>query len=648
MKLLNTMLGKYWIVQELGRGGMAIVYKAYDSTLNRYVALKVLPPELTFDPEFVRRFQQEARTAGGLSHPHIVPIYDVGTANGIHYIAMLYVEGQSLQQLLAAGRRLSASQVVSIVTQLAAALDYAHQQGVIHRDVKPSNVLIDMRGQAFLTDFGIARAAEGTRFTRAGTMVGTPEYMSPQQVRSEGIDWRTDIYSLGIVTYEMLAGRAPFKGDTARVLHDQVYAPPPPLRAINPAVPPAVEAVVAQALAKNPAERPQRAGDFAQRLAAAVQGKAISPLPLPYRSPIAGRSISPAWFAGGIAVLLFIVMIAVVILAMPRPGTLIGATPTSSPASQVTPTPTHTSVVPISSTPRPTSTNTAVPLLPTNTPPRPTATPIPPTATPVPVGLTGRVIFTDYRGGDPGNYDLVIANVDGSGRRVLIQKGSEPVISPDGLQIAFYYWQEGGIFRMNLDGSGLTRISPSIEDAYPSWSPDGQRIVFHSLRGGSRRFDIFTINLDRTDERRISDGEQPAWGPTGLIAFKGCFGGDCGLMLMNSDGSGKRLVLRDADASNPTWSPDGSQFAYVTGKDGNLEIYKLNVTSGVSTRLTDDPSPDGTPAWSRDGRSILFRSRRGDSWGIYVMNTDGSGQRRLFNSNVSEKWWWERLTYTNR
>jgi len=271
--LLGKTLSQYRIVEEIGRGGMAIVYRAYQPSLKRYVAVKVLYPQLTVDATFVQRFLQEARTAARLDHPNIITIYDVGQAGGTYYIGMRFVEGQTLQQLIQREGALSPARGAHILQQLASALDYAHRQGLIHRDVKPSNVMLGKGDHVTLTDFGIARAAEGTRLTRTGVIVGTPEYMSPQQAQGVEVDHLTDIYSLGVVAYEMLAGRVPFAGTTPHaVLHKHVYETPPPLRAMAPGIPRLVEKAINRALAKDPRKRYQSAGEMGEALTRAVSG----------------------------------------------------------------------------------------------------------------------------------------------------------------------------------------------------------------------------------------------------------------------------------------------------------------------------------------------------------------------------------------
>ena len=270
--LIGKTLGQYQILEEIGRGGMAVVYKAHQPALERYVAIKVLPQQFTFDREFVERFLREARAAARLNHPHIVTIHDVGQAGGTYYIVMEYLKGPSLVDLLRQRGALPPQQAAQVVAQVASALDYAHQQGFVHRDVKPSNVLLGAGGVAKLTDFGIVKAAEGTRLTQTGTLLGTPEYMSPEQAKGLGVDHRTDIYSLGVVAYEMLTGRVPFQAEsTLALLHKVAYDPLPPIRHTRPDLPAGVEEVLAKALAKEPDERYGTVSAFVDALGRALE-----------------------------------------------------------------------------------------------------------------------------------------------------------------------------------------------------------------------------------------------------------------------------------------------------------------------------------------------------------------------------------------
>lgn len=271
---------------------MGMVYRAHDTLLNREVAVKVLPPELARDSEFVSRFRREAETAASLDHPHIVAIYNIGEQDGVHYLAMRLLEGQPLNQILKHSGALPPERALHITEQVARALDYAHARGVIHRDVKPANIMVGADEHVTLMDFGIAKAMTGSRLTRTGTMIGTPEYMAPEQFTGEPVDLHADVYALGVVLYEMLTGRVPFTGETpVSISHGHVYQQPAPPRQHNTHIPPAVEQVVLRGLAKRPEARYQNAGALADALRAALHGGAVPqgsaiPVSAPVRQPL--------------------------------------------------------------------------------------------------------------------------------------------------------------------------------------------------------------------------------------------------------------------------------------------------------------------------------------------------------------------------
>jgi tetratricopeptide (TPR) repeat protein len=252
-------VGPYRIIEQLGQGGMATVFKAYHPALDRYVAIKVLHPAFKEDPNFLARFQREARIVAKLEHPHIVPVYDFSEHKGMAYLVMRYVEGETLKARLT-GEPLSPERTLEILKPVADALAYAHEQGVLHRDIKPSNVMLTPDGNIFLTDFGLARMAQSGESTLSqDMMIGTPQYMSPEQAKGEEVDERTDIYSLGVVLFEMLTGRVPFSADTPyAVVHDHIYTPLPLPSTIKPDIFPALERVLLKALAKEKDDRYQK------------------------------------------------------------------------------------------------------------------------------------------------------------------------------------------------------------------------------------------------------------------------------------------------------------------------------------------------------------------------------------------------------
>jgi ligand-binding sensor domain-containing protein len=287
-------IGPYRIISQIGQGGMASVFKAYHAAMDRYVALKVLPPQLAASREFTGRFEHEARLIARLEHAHILPVHDYGEAGGHTYLAMRYVEAGTLKDRLRAGP-LPPAEVDRLFTQLADALDYAHGQGVVHRDLKPANVLLDQRGNLFLTDFGIAKLLEGSpAFTSTGAMIGTPAYMSPEQAQGLRVDLRTDIYSLGIVLYEMVTGRVPFEADTPlAVILKHLNEPLPLPSSLKPDLPPSVERVLLKALAKQPDDRFATTAAFVAAWQAARPDYLAAAPPAAPRAPAEAATLAP-------------------------------------------------------------------------------------------------------------------------------------------------------------------------------------------------------------------------------------------------------------------------------------------------------------------------------------------------------------------
>ncbi len=263
---LGENVGPYRVKEQLGRGGMATVYKAYHANLDRYVALKVLHPAFLEDENFLARFQREARLVAKLEHPNIVPVYDFAEHEGQPYLVMKFVEGETLKALINRGQ-LSVEQIWAVVDAVGAGLAYAHKQGILHRDIKPSNVIVADDGQMYLADFGLARIAEMGESTLSGDMImGTPQYISPEQAMGvKDLDGRTDIYSFAVILYEMVVGQVPFSADTPfSIIHDHIYSPLPLPKTVNPSVPEEVERVLLKALAKERDDRYQSVPELVQ------------------------------------------------------------------------------------------------------------------------------------------------------------------------------------------------------------------------------------------------------------------------------------------------------------------------------------------------------------------------------------------------
>jgi len=281
--VIGQRIGQYEITALLGEGGMATVYRAHQESMRRDVAIKVIKVGLNEQAEFMTRFIREVQTVAALSHPHILKVFDYGEFNGAAYLVMELLTGGSLAQIIKRGP-MPITMVRRVVEHITSALDYAHGTGIVHRDLKPQNVLLDSQGNAFLTDFGIAKVLrEKTQITQTGTVMGTPAYMSPEQWQGGSIDGRADLYALGVMIFEMLSGSLPFEGDTPfSLMHMHIYQPP--RRLVRPDLPPGVEYVIQRALAKDRNQRFQTGAELMDALNAALSGQVQAP-PAPFITP---------------------------------------------------------------------------------------------------------------------------------------------------------------------------------------------------------------------------------------------------------------------------------------------------------------------------------------------------------------------------
>jgi serine/threonine-protein kinase len=630
---IGRQLSQYQIIEELGRGGMAVVYKAWQPALERYVAIKVLPSHFVSDQRFLARFRHEALAAAQLNHPNIVTVHDVGQEESVHFIVMEYLEGLPLNNLLHNQGPLPLGRVTPIVEQLSAALDYAHRRGLVHRDIKPANIIIGRGDHATLTDFGIAKALSGTSLTQTGTMVGTPQYMAPEQVLGATVDHHADIYALGIVCYEMLAGDPPFTGDTAAVLYAHAHRPPPSLRQRLPRLPAYVEDVLGRALEKDPGARFASAGEMSAALQTPSEASApVAPITPPYQStpppavvppsaasmpqlgaepPATGRtardgSTGPqVWLLVGgaaAAALVFIAAILFILLggggseavtpitesASPRATTAIAIV--TSPSTD-TPRPTLPSLTPSEPPPGQTVTPSATQTPPANPTPTPTPTP---TTPPPPPPAALRLVFVL---GSPGDADIYLTDADGTNQRQLA----------------------GG----------------SNDQAEPSWSPDEQRVAYQSDQAGN--YDVWVISADGRNQRRLTtdsvDEREPAWSPNGQqIVYRrgGAPNGDGELWVMAADGGSQRRLGDLAILGRaPDWSPDGQQVVFMSERGGTWNIYLFDLSSGDVRRVTDCSAHCRFPGWSPDGQYIVYHSTSSASSfnpdRIWRQRADGSG-----------------------
>ena len=666
MDLIGRRLGNYDIVEEIGRGGMAVVYRAYQRSLNRHVAIKVLAPQLSFDQQFVERFQREARAAAKLQHPNIVVIHDVAHEQGIYFLVMELLEGRTLKKLIEEKGSLAAERAARIVEQVASALDYAHQQGFVHRDIKPANIFVGKEDHTTLADFGIAKAASETQhLTRTGMLIGTPEYMSPEQAEGGTVDYRTDLYALGVVLYQMLAGRLPFQSTTPHAtLHAVIYEPPPPLRQLRPGLSPAVESVVMKSIAKKPTQRYQAGREMVTALTAALAGQTTGAVAIPPPRPTAPppraaapptRRRSPAvWIVAALIVLLVAILAAVFVLlnggteeedSTPSAAVIVAhetsTRVTSRTATEPAPTqePAITATSENTSAPAPTPTAlppSATPVPPTDTQPPPTDIPEPPTATPPPTApappaLFGRLAFSSNRDGNPEIYVVKL----GAGKPVRLTKNNAndwlPDWSPDGTQLTFTSsrTENYDLWVMRADGSAQTPwVATGSWDDYPRWAPDGRRLSLSTtaVTQGVPNSEIFVRRANgelHQVTRSTAEDQWADWSPDGRIIYTEGYkdSSDWDIYVINADGSGRTSWLNDANCDvQPTWSPDGNLIAFLritsdTNGDGRISyedagsVWVGKASGGGLRRITSGVWAV-TPAWSPDSRWIAYAQVR--------------------------------------
>lgn len=573
--LTGRNLGRYQIFEALGEGGMATVYKAYDTRLGRYVALKVMRPAVEPQPALLRRFELEARALARLSHPAIVRVLDYGEENGWPFMVMELVPSGTLKDRLAASPRPTPyREAARFLAPVARALELAHSHGIVHRDVKPSNILIGERGEPLLSDFGIAKTLESDatqELTGTGVRLGTPDYMSPEQCMGAPVDYRTDIYSLGLVLFEMLTGVKPFSAETQMAtMHRQIYDPLPSPRQWAPGLPPVVEQVLGRALAKNPQDRFGSMGEFAAALEGLADGslaaRGAPPAPEPRQTDTRpARVVQRRRRAGGWVGLLvgFVLALAVVGSALayglPRLGAWlegIGPQPTLDlfPARTTTPAPGSTATEP-------------------------------------PVRAAGqwqqgRLAFPRQRAGLATLYMMDDSSA----------------------------WQPRQLYE-----------APGKHVFGSKWSPNGQKIAFYVFPYDMRVMDAVDPNSAFT----VGECHSPTWTNDSIRLL--CVSSEEGRFRMyDADGGGLRRL--DARGHTPDWSPVSNEVVYSrVNSAGGTTIDIYNVDSGENITLVDEGNMENfAPVWSLDGQQIAFQSNRDSQQSeIWVMSRDGQGARRL-------------------
>ncbi len=674
--LIGTRLESYEIQALIGSGGMASVYRGFDHDLQRQVAIKILSNQVAASqPDLSARFRQEAQMIARLRHPNVVQVYDFGEEAGLSYMIEELLPGptlgRQLRELTAGSEHLSREQVLTIISHLASALDAAHAVGIIHRDIKPENAIWNGAGTLVLTDFGIARQMlADVKHTQTGMIIGTPHYLSPEQAQGLALTPASDIYALGVVLYQMLAGQVPFSSDTPmKVVLDHIHTPPPSLLSRRSDLPPTVDQVVQRALAKQPDQRFASTNELAQALEHAWSAASppqppagvdlhnqptqlwqsasqpappdVRPQPMPVPTAKHPQPMSasdhpavattpggrPPWLLllGGLLALL---LLGGVLLTL---GERAARQPDALPDPTVPPVPGATTVPEATAVSAPTTV--------------PEATAVPAAASPapdVPVP-TGQLVFTSQRDGD---WDIYAMNVADSNPRNLTNNNVDdfaPVWSPDGRTVAFHSYLDGDeeVYVMDADGSNLRKLTNNfVNDREPTWSPDGQQIAFWSDSNGT--WDIFVMNADGSERRRLTtafaDDFDPDWSPDGQsIIFSSNRSGNDDIYMVNvATGTEQQLTDHPANDRYPAWSPDGERIAFMSERTGNGEIYLMGADGRNERNLTEHPTWDTQPTWSPDGRFIAFTSNRDDNDEIYVMGVDGRNLRRLTSSPASD------------
>lgn len=646
--LVGQKLGQYVLTAVIGSGGMATVYRARQTSIGRDVAIKIIQPRLAPNPQFIKRFEREVKTIASMSHPHILKVFDYGQQDEQFYLVMELINGGSLSSLIRKGA-LGLEQTARLLSQVASALDYAHERGVIHRDLKPQNIMLTEQGDAILTDFGIARliSIEATALTHTGAIIGTPLYMAPEQWVGKAVDARSDVYALGISVYETLTGEVPYNSRTpASIMYAHLEGPLPNVRTLRGDLPPAIDTVLHRALAKRPEDRYQSAGEFAAAFSEAIQKRGSISLPA---INIGGtRNRLPLVF--GVVILLLALFGGGWWLfnernkqaAAAATGTAIALLPTDT----ATPTPT----LPPSETPTalpPSETPTfTVTALPTETS-IPTATPtIPATATALPTE-TPSATATATRTFTPSFTASVTATFTTSATFTPV-----PSITPTETQDASII-----VVRALTRQAALTAIAAAsaTKTPTPNYEATNQIIGLTETVEAIASFTLTpTITPIPPTEVAVepfttivanAEDMPPDQQPTDVVlpSIITNFGGGTGkfvfvrdddLWIANYDGSDvTRILASPFDEAAPAWSPDGRRIAFRSNQDGGagsnlsaMEIYIMDADGTNIERLTHDEFEDSNPTFSPDGRYIAYRStrekRRDKASGLILDNDD--------------------------
>jgi serine/threonine protein kinase len=597
--ILGRELGNYRIERPLGAGGMGEVFLAHDAKLNRKVALKILPAEFILDAERVKRFEREAKAISALNHPNIVTIYDFGQLDGINFIVTEYIEGKTVRELLAAN--MSLKEMLSIVSQTCEALAAAHASGIIHRDIKPENIMVRPDGYVKVLDFGLAKLKPQsdsihislTNYTQKGMIIGTLAYMSPEQVSDENVGHRTDLWSLGVVFYEMLCGVNPFKGENRQAtLNAILNINPPPVSVANQSLPAELDRILEKALEKEADVSYQSASDLRADLRRVRREIDSSPS---LRTGSAGteRRIPEAKKGGNYFVPAFGILTLVVtgfsIWFFVFRSNHVSATDWSKATNVQLTEQQGTEFYPALS----------------------------------PDGKS----FV-YAADAAGNFDIFVQRVGGKNPINLTKDSSaddtQPAFSPNGEQIAFRSEREPkGIYVMGESGENLRRVADF--GFQPSWSPGGKEIVVGTfgpaapnVRQGLNN-GLWIINIETGGKRKIIKKEAtfPSWSPNGKRIAYWFYPGSLGrrdIATIPVEGGEPVVITTDFGRSNwnPVWSPDGGFLYFVSDKGGNINFWRVAINETTGEALSA-PEPVNTPSkysrhlnFSRDGKRMIY------------------------------------------
>jgi len=589
--------GRYEVLDKLGQGGFATVYLARDMKLPRQVAVKVLDEQLSAkNPTIRKRFEREAHTVAQLSHPHIIHIYDSGQEEGRFFIVVPYLSGGDLDSLIKQRGALAIEQVLRITEEVGAALDYAHQRGVIHRDVKPANVMFDEHGQTILTDFGIVKVTdEATALTQTGMRMGTLFYMAPEIWVTGQVDHRADLYAFGVMVYQMLTGAVPFTGVTPhQIMYKHVNEIPSPPHKLNPTLSPAVDGVLAKMLEKSPAKRYQTAGRFNADLRNALLGNLDQTILSP--GPVKKARKIPKTVWGGCLGL--VVVLAAIVIAFfigrgsggSRPAVATVAEQTGGDATSSDLPAEALSIGEVSCWTHPQSSETE----------------------PVWSPDGEKLLFVSNR---DGNREIYKMNADGVTTRLTHNPAADrqPVWSPRGDKLAFASNRDGNweIYVLDSEGDVFRLTNNPARDMEPAWSPRTDKLAFASDRDGD--WEIYTLDAEGQANQLTNnqvDDREPAWNPEGSkLAFASQRDGNWEIYMLGPDGQAKRMTNHPADDRQPAWSPDGGRLTFVSDRDGDQEIYWLDPT-GQTVQITHNRATEDKPAWSPDGTQLSFGSNQ--------------------------------------